>query len=210
MEGKSDSTPTFLYAITPPPYFAFVLALLLFSLHGLSKPTWVGLHRCYHNWMLNIWHHPQGALDGRSAIGALLANPGHGEEDIFKFFPMTSTLVSWDWEEDDPVCLYQCWTCRWPVISTVRSTISIHLYHVLTHMLILRKSLPPYSSVTPTKQWVTRLKHTSVLRSRVLVTVSLHVRMCVLGKIEHDCFRGTVRSRGVFFTSMSGLAKTGW
>lgn len=66
-------------------HFAFLgLTSPLFSLHEISRPSWnyivslcitlhvkskwkpsskrAGLYRCYHNWILTIWHHPQGVL----------------------------------------------------------------------------------------------------------------------------------------------------
>lgn len=99
-------------------YFHFVLAPPLPSLHRVSTQTWTftvsllydtsllfkvktpkqraGPIQCYHNRILRLWHHPQGAVDGRAVTEALLADTGQQEKDIFKFLPMTSMLVSWE------------------------------------------------------------------------------------------------------------------
>lgn len=112
-----------------PLHIAFGLTLLLFSLKSImhlfvhiaccvtaKTPEWrVGLQRCYHNRMLTIWHHPKGALHGHTAIWALLANPGQGEEETFQFL-MTSMPHSTEWE----VKLY------FLVRNTLKSTICIH------------------------------------------------------------------------------------
>lgn len=145
-------------------------SIMLFFVHvaccvTVKTPKWrVGLQRCYHNWMLTIWHHPKGALHGHTAIWALLANPGQGEEETFKFL-MTSMLLCKTFffceKHPDKHSNLQ-------FASTLISFLSSHGH--------LRKWLPPSFIMTTTK-WVTKWNLHKYKRLRGLVTVLLHTRL---------------------------------